>query len=71
MKPRAKGRKVKQPGKGAKKQSAARGRPYPRVTLEKALRIPLALNAKNGGNSWPPADVAVAVGFSPKNSDFF
>lgn len=46
-------------------------RPYPRVTLEQALRIPLALKDKNGGNPWPPADVAAAVGLSPKTNDFF
>lgn len=31
-------------------------RPYPRATLEEALRIPFALKDKNGGNAWPPSD---------------
>jgi hypothetical protein len=46
-------------------------RPYPRVTLEEALKIPLALKEKNGGNAWPPNDVANATNLSPKNPDFF
>jgi hypothetical protein len=46
-------------------------RPYPRETLEEALRVPFALKNKNGGNPWPPADVAAAVGLSPKTPTFF
>jgi len=46
-------------------------RPYPRETLEAALRVPFALKDKNGGNPWPPADVAAAVGLSPKTPVFF
>jgi hypothetical protein len=46
-------------------------RPYPRVSLEEALRIPFALKEKNGGNPWPPADLAAAVNLSAKNPDFF
>src|SRR4028119_458845 len=68
----------KKPGKGQEKaaQAARRPyprttRPYPRVTLEQALRIPLALKEKNGGNPWPPSDVAAAVGLSHENTDFF
>jgi hypothetical protein len=46
-------------------------RPYPRVSLEQALRIPTALKEKNVGNPWPPEDVAKAVGLSKNNPDFF
>ncbi len=46
-------------------------RPYPRAKLEEALRIPTILKDKNGGNPWPPSDVAAAVGLSVKNNDFF
>jgi hypothetical protein len=46
-------------------------RAYPRVSLEQALRIPTALKTNNGGNPWPPADVAQAVGMSYKTPDFF
>ncbi len=62
-------RRAKKHANKVKKNSARR--PYPRVTLETALRIPLALKEKNGGNAWPPQDVAAAVGLSQKNPDFF
>ena len=55
----------------AKTSKAAARRPYPRVTLEQALKVPLALKNNNGGNPWPPEDVANAVGLSVKNTDFF
>jgi hypothetical protein len=64
-----KGSKTKRRVKARKKLGPRR--PYPRVTLEGALRIPTALKEKNGGNPWPPADVAAAVGLSQKNADFF
>jgi hypothetical protein len=46
-------------------------RPYPRASLENALKIPLTLKDKNGGNPWPPSDLASAIGLSPTNNDFF
>lgn len=55
--------------KAAKK--APPKRPYPRILLEQALKIPYALKDKNGGNPWPPADVAKSIGLSFKNTDFF
>ncbi len=67
-KPKAKSRATARP-EDAKKGGPRR--PYPRVTLEESTRIPLALKEKNGGNPWPPADVARAVGLSHKNTDFF
>lgn len=45
-------------------------RPYPRVSLEDALKIPTAIKEKNGGNAWPPAEIAAAIGASPKASGF-
>lgn len=53
---------------GAKKQVT---RPYPRVPLEKALEIPVAIREKNGGNPWPPEEVAKAVGSTKGSSKFF
>lgn len=76
----AKGRRKNRSKKSARKKSpshkpddkrALQRRPYPRVSLEDALRIPFALKDKNGGNPWPPADVAAAVNLSHKNPDFF
>jgi hypothetical protein len=56
--------------KGAATKASSR-RPYPRVTLEQALRVPTAIKDNNGGNPWPPIDVAKAVGISHKTPDFF
>lgn len=46
-------------------------RPYPRVTLKEALQVPGVLKEKNGGNPWPPGDVAKAVGIAKSNKRFF
>lgn len=73
-KKRSKSSKKKKQVKTANKKvplKTSAKRPYPRVTLEQALRIPLAIKEKNGGNPWPPSDVAAAVGMSVKNTDFF
>jgi hypothetical protein len=64
----AKTRKLKNK-KGRRKGGSSR--PYPRVTLERALSVAIAIKEKNGGNSWPAEQVAAAVGLSPKNVDFY
>ena len=46
-------------------------KPYPSITLEKALQIPSKIKELNGGNPWRPDDVAAAIGVSPKSSDFY
>src|SRR6266498_1128059 len=46
-------------------------RPYPKVTLETALQVPMALKEKNGGNPWPPEEVANALGLSKATNSFF
>jgi hypothetical protein len=46
-------------------------RPYPRRTLEQALRVPAALKEKNGGNAWPPDQVASALGVGAKGGQFY
>lgn len=46
-------------------------RPYPRVTLEEAIAVPLAIRQKNGGNPWEPEHVAQAVNRSHKTNEFF
>ena len=46
-------------------------RPYPRRTLEDALNVPRALKDKNGGNAWPPTEVANALSMSKTNNNFF
>lgn len=56
--------------KGSKKAARVE-RPYPRETLEEALKIPLAIREKNGGNPWPPAEVAAALERSERTPIFF
>ncbi len=46
-------------------------RPYPRASLEEALKIPYVIKDKNGGNPWPPDDVAKAVDMSKMTNSFF
>src|ERR1700704_842608 len=46
-------------------------RPYPRASFGDAMQIPVALKDKNGGNSWPPSEVAKAIGSSSGSSTFF
>lgn len=66
------GKKISRKKDGSTAQKTApQKRPYPRVSLEEVLKIPLALKDKNGGNPMPTADVATAVGLSPKTNDFF
>ena len=46
-----------------------RRRPFPAVTLEDALSVPRALKI-NGGNPWPPTELAKALELSPKTDRF-
>jgi hypothetical protein len=65
------------PGKGQRskgkrgRRSAGSFRSYPRVPLERALSVAIAIKEKNGGNAWPAQQVAAAVGLSPKTPNFF
>ena len=58
-------------GNGKAEKASKLTRPYPRVPLEEALKIPLTIKDKNGGNPWPPAEVANAIGLSPTGNAFF
>jgi hypothetical protein len=46
-------------------------RTFPRRTLEQALRVPHALKDYNGGNAWPPDQVAEALGIGKMGANFF
>jgi nucleoside 2-deoxyribosyltransferase len=46
-------------------------RPFPRVVLQEAIKVPLAIRHKNGGNPWPPDQVAEAVGYGKGTSSFY
>lgn len=56
---------------GAKTTSKTRSikRSYPRATLETCMKVALILKDKNGGNPWPPTEVAKALGLSEKSSN--
>ncbi|WP_146170173.1 hypothetical protein [Bosea sp. 124] len=43
-------------------------RPFPTVSLEKALSIANAIKEKNAGNPWAPTQVAKALGIGEKSS---
>lgn len=49
-----------QPRKKRKKAPAV-DRPYPRRTLEEALRVPRSIRENNGGNPWAPTEVAKSL----------
>jgi hypothetical protein len=63
--------KKAKPGKKAAATKTTARRPYPRASLEQAVRIPLAIKNNNGGNPWPPQEIAVAVGMSAQTPGFF
>jgi hypothetical protein len=62
----AKKRRRKARKKGSDRTGPSRfgPRPFPKDPLERALKIPMAIKEKNGGNPWPPRDVAEALGLS-------
>lgn len=67
-------KKKTSPSKSTKKKATKRknvNRPYPRVTLEEAIEIPMVIREKHGGNPWEPSDVAAAVNRSHKTNPFF
>lgn len=46
-------------------------RPFPRRTLDQALRIPRALREKNGGKPWPAAEIAKVLSVGADSANFF
>lgn len=46
-------------------------RPYPRRTLEQALRVPRALRENNGGQPWAPEEIAKALELGAGSGNFF
>lgn len=46
-------------------------RPYPRTTLEDAIRIPMAIRHKNGGNPWEPTEIAKALNMAMANNFYY
>jgi hypothetical protein len=64
-KPRRKGRKAKGSTPGGAR------RPFPNVTLAKALLIAQKIKEFNGGNPWSPESVATALELSAKTTKFY
>ena len=64
-------KKVATKKKASAKKVAKQKRPFPSVTLEEAIVIPQKLKELNGGNPWPPGDIAKALDKSPKTNPFF
>lgn len=52
----------------AKKESK---RPYPRRTVEQALRVARAVRDHNGGKPWPGTEIANALDLGAKSGNFF
>jgi nucleoside 2-deoxyribosyltransferase len=46
-------------------------RNFPRRTIDQALRVPQAIREYNGGNPWPPNQVAEALGVGGRTANFF
>ena len=63
------------PKRRATPSKAARGlaakRPFPKVSLEEALKVAQVIKDKNGGRPWESALVAEALGVSPNANAFF
>jgi hypothetical protein len=57
--------------KGGQGRGPAVSRLYPRRTLEDALRVPRAIRENNGGNPWPPSEVAKALGVGGSTGSFY
>jgi hypothetical protein len=58
--------------RNVKKDGVKKGkRLFPKVTLEEALAVAQVLKDKNGGNPWPPKDLASALELSQGNKFFY
>jgi hypothetical protein len=55
----------------ARQQKRKAGWPFPRATLEEALKIPYAIKDHNGGNPWEPDEVRKAVGAGTGGNAWF
>lgn len=68
---RARARKRSRATQGATRVRKKRvERPFPRVPLQEAIKVPLIIRHKNGGNPWPPDEVRSAVEY-PKGDSFY
>jgi hypothetical protein len=68
-KPKTKAKKRRNATKPARASIAKR--PFPKVTLQEALRVAQVIKEKNGGNAWDSKQVAEALGVSAMGNAFF
>jgi len=61
---------ITQPDK-QKKETTFGKRPFPALSLEKALRVPNVIKEKNAGRPWSPAEVAKAIGVKLGTDEFY
>lgn len=61
---------AKKPARGSRAAPRVE-RPYPRRTLDAALKVPHAIKQHNGGNPWASDQVATALGVGAKTPGFF
>lgn len=60
------------PSKRSKKERKGSGpRPFPAMALEEALKVAQIIKDKNGGNPWPPGELAKALGLAPKANNMW
>ena len=64
-------RKRKTKGKRVVAGSAKVRRPFPNVTLLKALQVGQKIKELNGGNPWSPDNIATALEVGPKSPKFY
>src|SRR5258707_12662037 len=64
-------RSKRKPARAAPGAAERIERPFPRVTLEDALRVPTAIKEKNGGNPYASEYVDAALLLGTKSSRFF
>lgn len=57
--------------KPAAKSTGKAQYPFPRKTIEEALRVPTAIRTSNGGEPFAPQEVAKALNVGGKTSNFF
>jgi len=62
--------KSKHKGPAAGKKERTRW-PFPRATLEEALKIALAIKDHNGGNPWEPEEIRKAIGAGTGGNAYF
>lgn len=58
-------------GKSAKEKKPRTRWPFPRATLEEALKIPQAIKDQNGGNPWESDEIRKAVGAGTGGNAYF